>query len=187
LKGRPTIGPLHPRVVATFALIPITVAIEVVLLGVVQRLLFSWWPLTTAGWWLRGTFSIVVWIAPLIVFYAGGLIIWWPTVRWTAQRRQGVVITTCALILVLTLAGLTGFVDADLQFFVALPLASLLGGSIALITVSRICWEPLRGREYIPCPHCGYDLRGQRECRCPECGSQFTVGQLCRHTDDDLT
>lgn len=165
---------MHPRLVATFALIPITVGIQCAL----------WWafaylarrPLGGTNWWAETGQIILFCLAPVTLFYGGGLLIWWPTVRWTHRKRFGVLVTTLVLLLVLVSTAALVLVNQELAF-AALLLVGLAAGGSALVVVGRICYEPREGPA-VPCPKCGYDLRGQRECRCPECGEQFTLGEL---------
>jgi hypothetical protein len=181
MRGRPPIGPMHPRLVATFALIPITIGIQIAL-----YVALTWvaWSVAGTSWWLKAGAMILFCLAPVVMFYGGGLLIWWRTVRWTHGKHFGVLVTTLVLLLVLVSTAALVFVSEPLVF-VVLPLVGLIGGSIALIVVSRICWEPREGPA-VPCPKCGYDLRGQQECRCPECGQQFTVGELMQRDADPM-
>lgn len=180
MRKPPTIHAPHPRLVATFALIPLTFA----------AFLLAY---TLAAFWI-GNPSVIsgriwVWaiaISPVAVFYCGGLLVWWPTVRWTQSKRRGVLLVTTSLLLWLLACGFVAWafpisVLATLIFLVG----PLPGGAVALVAVSRITYDPPHLRAAEPrCPNCGYDLRGQRECRCPECGRDYTLGQLVSRPDD---
>jgi hypothetical protein len=168
---------MHPRLVATFALIPITFGVEILL----YLLLYSAYdPFGVIGQILG---VILLLVAPVVILYGGGLLIWWRTVAWTPRKRFGVLVTSLILLLVLCVSGLLGFVDTILVVPTVL-IVGLIGGGIALIVVGRICWEPPATGPDVPCPRCGYNLRGQRECRCPECGTEYTLGDLAGGSED---
>jgi hypothetical protein len=174
---------MHPRVVATFALIPITfgtIILAYVLIDVVLDALLYW------GSWATYGLGLVFSLTPVFVFYGGGLLIWWNTVEWTARKRRAVLLTTAILVLAVGLAA-TSYLLNDILAMVLTSTISLIGGGVALVVVGWICYTPPHERttrDSVPCPQCGYDLRGQRECRCPECGGEFTVGQLRRGQEE---
>jgi hypothetical protein len=168
---RPTISAPHPRLVATFALVPITVGVEI---GLYYA--FAAW-VSGANQFVLYACILALPLAPVLIFYAGGLLIWWPTVRWTTRKRWGVFLTSAALAALLVPAARLALAENGLGMLATL-LVGLLGGGVALIVVGRICWTPPSESTEIHCAKCGYDLRGQRECRCPECGEQFTLGDV---------
>ncbi|MFN0137508.1 MAG: hypothetical protein ACKVS9_15495 [Phycisphaerae bacterium] len=172
-----TIESLHPRVAATFALIPLTFG---VVIGA-YLLLSEYW--VSAGGWIL---LLGVVLGPAFVFYGGSLLIWWPTVRWTRRKLIGTLVTTLLYVLSIAAVGVPfGVLSGNPMSFVWMLVASLLFGPVALVTLSWICWTPLAEREAagcVPCPKCGFDLRGQQECRCPECGFVFQVGQIAPMT-----
>ena len=165
----PSISTLNPRVGASFALIPLTFG--------VFMLIYSLAYLGAMDEFWMGALAL----APLCIFYGGSLIIWLPVVQWTRKKRIGTwIISLC---LVIPAAGLAALA-AIYQNYIALPASlvfSLIGGGIALILLNWIWWTPPHQRASagaVPCPRCGYDLRGQRECRCPECGQSFDLSQI---------
>jgi hypothetical protein len=160
----------HPRIAATFALIPLIVGLEI--------------PLALLGDSLERHFDTVVAWSPVVLFpglmlYVGYLLIWWRAVDWTPRRRLGLLGVSLAFALLLLLAvsvpQLLGWHDDSA--LLTLLSTSLVTSGLALWAAARICHDPSEPAK-VACPSCGYDLRGQRECRCPECGEQFTVGQL---------
>lgn len=168
-----TIESLHPRVAATFALIPLT-------FGIVTAAYFL-----VAEVWQSAAFWVIaccVVLGPAVVFYGGALIIWCPTVRWTRRKVIGTVVNTLAF--VSSIAAVGGAAALWLHVYAAFAfmlIASLLLGPVALLALSWICWTPPAEREAscsVPCPKCGFDLRAQQECRCPECGFTFLVGHI---------
>lgn len=168
-----TIESLHPRVAATFALIPLT-------FGVVTAsylLLAEFWQ--SAAYWV---IVLGVVVGPAIVFYGGALLIWCRTVRWTRRKVIGTVVNTIAFVASIAAVGAaTGLMLHAFAAFAFMLVASLLFGAVALVTLSWICWTPPAERETagcVPCPKCGFDLRGQQNCRCPECGFVFQLGQI---------
>ena len=167
----------HPRVAATFALIPIIVGLEI--------------PLVAFGNLLERHFnSVVAWspamLFPGLMLYLGCLLIWWPVVDWTPRRRLGLLGISLAFALLLLLAAgvpqLLGW-RTDSAILTLLS-TSLMASGLALWAAAWICHDPPEPAK-VACPSCGYDLRGQHECRCPECGEQFTVGELAGHCAGD--
>jgi hypothetical protein len=164
----------HPRVAATFALLPLIVGLEI--------------PIAFLGDFLEGRFnSVVAWsptmLFPGLMLYLGCLLIWWPVVDWTPRRRLGLLGISLVLALLLLLAaGLPRLFGWGTDSSVLTLLStSLVTSGLALWATAWICHD-LPEPAKVACPSCGYDLRGQRECRCPECGKQFTVGELLHHS-----
>ena len=160
----------HPRVAATFALIPLIVGLEI--------------PIVTLGDFLERHFnSVVAWspamLLPGLMLYLGCLLIWRPVVNWTPRRRLGLLGISLAFALLLLLAAgvpqLLGW--QTYSAIKTLLFTSLMASGLGLWATAWICRDPPEPGK-VACPSCGYDLRGQRECRCPECGEQFTVGEL---------
>ncbi len=163
----------HPRVAATFALIPLIMGLEILM--------------AVLGDFLESHFSSVAGIVafypaglfPGLMLYLGCLLIWRPVVNWTPKRRLGLLGISLAFALLLLLAAsmplLLGW-RADSAILTLLS-TSLVASGLALWAAAWVCHDPPEPAK-VACPSCGYDLRGQRECRCPECGEQFTVGEL---------
>jgi hypothetical protein len=174
---------LHPRIGASFALIPITIGIVVLLW---MSIAFGSGPL-----WGLGDLGVVflIGVTPTVIFYGGSLVIWCPVVQWTRRKVLRTVYTSVALVVLVALAGYVGALsDPGVAAFGMLT-AGLISGGIAIGLLNWIWWTPphLRAEiESVPCPECGYDLRAQQECRCPECGEQYTLSQLLRATRDHL-
>lgn len=169
----------HPRVAATFALIPLTVGLEI--------------PMALLGDFLERHFETVVAWSPTVLFpglmlYVGYLLIWWPAVDWTPKRHLGLLGVSLIFILLLLLAvGVPQFLQWHVDSaLLTLLSTSLVASGLALWAAARICHDPAEPAK-VACPSCGYDLRGQRECRCPECGEQFTVGQLASPDTDSTS
>ena len=170
MPRRHRIRPPHPRVAATFALIPLIVGLEI--------------PMVVLGEFLDNYFNDVLAWSPAVLFPGlmlslGCLLIWRPAVNWTPRRRLGLSGISLAFALLLLLAAgvpqLLGWrTDSAI---LALLFTSLVASGLALWATALICHDPPEPAK-VTCPSCGYDLRGQRECRCPECGEQFTVGEL---------
>jgi hypothetical protein len=171
----------HPRVAATFALIPLIVGLEIPVVALSDSL----------EGWLRNVFggdpiaNVLAW-APVMLFPGvmlclGCLVIWWPTVNWTPRRWVRLLVISLLFALLLLLAGvvprLLGWRNDSA--ILTLLATSLVASGLALFAMAQICHDPVEPAK-VACPSCGYDLRGQRECRCPECGRQFTVGELTR-------
>lgn len=160
----------HPRVAATFALIPLIVGLEI--------------PVVALGDFLERHFnSVLAWspamLFPGLMLYLGCLLIWRPVVDWTPRRRLGVLGILLAFALLLLLAAgvpqLLGWgTDSSV---ITLLSTGLVASGLAVWATARVCHNPPEPGK-VTCPSCGYDLRGQQECRCPECGEQFTVGEL---------
>ena len=177
MPRRPRLGPMHPRLTATFALIPAIVALLILLAFLAEELDVRFGNLLT--WGFVGVF-------PGLAFYFGIGLIWRGTVNWTKSRLIAVASTSAAYLAILALVGILLAYNTPGQddVAIALLLTSLAGCAVALPVASRIVWEPRSAESGAPCPSCGYDLRGQHECRCPECGEQFTVGELVnRYTE----
>lgn len=160
----------HPRVAATFALIPLIVGLEI--------------PMFPLGDFLERHFnSVWAWspamLFPGLMLYLGCLLIWRPVVNWTPRRRLGLLGILLAFALLLLLAaGLPRLLGWRTEAASLTLLGTgLMGSGLALWATAWICHDPAQPAK-VACPSCGYDLRGQRECRCPECGQQFTVGEL---------
>ncbi len=166
----------HPRVAATFALIPLIVGLEILM--------------AVLGDFLESHFNSVVAFLPAGLFpglmlYLGCLLIWRPAVDWTPRRRLGLLGISLAFALLLLLAaGLPPFLRWGRgSSLIALLSTGLVGSGLALWAAAWICHdvpEPAK----VACPSCGYDLRGQRECRCPECGQEYTLGELAGRSED---
>lgn len=175
--------PIRPRMVATLMLIPLSVA--ALILTYTALAFVDDWGLP----WLVGV--VLAFFTPVAVFHFGGLIIWWPTVAWTAKKRRAVYAISLGLIgviaglmvaaLFLTSSGDPYGLVAMLMGILLVPLIFVLG-AVATFLTSLVCYErrAAAGEEDQPvvCPKCQYDLRGQREARCPECGEAFTLGEL---------
>ena len=166
----------HPRVAATFALLPLIVGMEI--------------PVVAFGDFLERHFSSLVAWSPAMLFpgvtlYVGCVLIWRPAVNWTPKRRLGLLGISLAFLLVLLLAAtvpqlLRWRTDSAVLTLLS---SSLIASGLALGTMARICHDPAEPAK-VACPSCGYDLRGQHECRCPECGERFTVGELAGRSED---
>lgn len=161
---------LHPRIGATFLLIPAAVVVEFLLYGL--------------GWFVNETVLILCMLfAPAFVLYAGTLLIWASAVRWTPRRRKQTVAVSIAVL------GAHGAIIAVIFTTNWNPAIALTPGlsiliSIAAVFMLNLWWyTPPQDRHepgLVPCPRCGYDLRGQTTCRCPECGTEFTLGELSK-------
>jgi len=175
----------HPRVAATFALIPLILGLEIPIIALGDFL----------ERWLRNVFggdpianvlaSTPVMLFPGVMLCLGCLVIWWPTVNWTPKRRLGLLGISLAFLLVLLLAAtvpqlLRWRTDSAVLTLLS---CSMIASGLALGAMAWICHDPAEPAK-VACPSCGYDLRGQQECRYPECGEQFTVGELTGHSDD---
>ena len=162
----------HPRVAATFALIPVIVGLEI--------------PMIRLGDVLERQFnSICAWspavLFPALALYLGCLLIWRPAVDWIPRRRLRLLGMATGFVLLLLLAvGLPRLLGWGTELsLLTLLSTSLVACGLTLWATAWICHDPAPSAK-VACPSCGYDLRGQRECRCPECGQQFTVGELAQ-------
>lgn len=172
-----TIYSLHPRVGASFALVPITIGVEVFLFlsasyASTPNTLFDFGPLG---------FAMLMGITPVVIFYGGSLLIWCPVVQWNRKKVIRTMYVSVGLALVTGAGGYFGGLKDPTLAIIGMLTTSCIGGGIAIILLNVFWWTPPHLRvstECIPCPNCGYDLHAQRECRCPECGSEFTVSQL---------
>src|SRR5262245_61541632 len=83
-----SVGTLHPRIGASFALIPITIGVE----------FFLYYSMSIAS---KPSFGVgmvyLMGLAPTIVFYGGSLLIWCPVVDWTPAKIRRTVYTSVAL------------------------------------------------------------------------------------------
>jgi hypothetical protein len=176
VSHRRQIRPPHPRVAATFALIPLIVGLEILM--------------AVLGDFLESHFSSVVAFYPAGVFpglmlYLGCLLIWRPVIDWTPKRRLGLLGISLAFALLLLLAaGLPRFLRwGPGSSLVALLSTGLVASGLALWATAWMCHD-VPEPDKVACPSCGYDLRGQRECRCPECGEEYTLGDLTSGSQD---
>jgi len=174
----PTIGPLHPRLALTLALVPLSLG------GLL--LSFPLAILATEGLLIPAevVFPLAL-LTPLAVFYFGSLWIWWSTVRWTARKRVLVLLVTLGLTVVVTIGlHIVWAVDEDAGFMVLMG-AITIGGGLALIIINRICWTPpdsAGAMLRVPCPICGHDMRDASSCQCPACNGIFSLVQLVEST-----
>jgi hypothetical protein len=176
VRKQPPLRPPHPRIVATLALLPVIVGLEI--------------PLCMFCDWLDRYFDeLVAWppavLFPAVALYLGCFLIWKRTITWTPGRRIGVlVIVAASALLVALTTGVAALIDPsdDVILFTLLS-ASLIVSSVALCVTARVCYDPPEPAR-VPCPTCGYDLRGQRECRCPECGQEYALGNLAADSRD---
>lgn len=178
MKRPPGIRPLHPRIIATMALVPFSIAAFIAAYLVANAVTFPWF--------LGASQAAIAWIvtiglfvgAPFAVAFGGGQLIWNGCVDWTPQRRARVL----TINLVQTAALITACVShvwVESWAIVIAAEVALIGGGIAIILIARVCYSPPpRSGARLDCPACGYDLRGQRQCRCPECGREFALGDL---------
>lgn len=168
----PTIESIHPRMAASFALISITVGIE---LGLYVSAGWGFFPGETA--------TILLLVAtPMVTVYAGSLLIWCPVVHWTRAKIRGTVYVSIGLLAsVAGAAGLAALWQPLYFAWIVGMIAEFVFGGIALILLAWIWWTPPHqrpGATAVPCPECGYDMRGQRDCTCPECGNSFTLAEI---------
>lgn len=168
---RQRIGLIHPRLAMTIALLPVSGSLGVI------------WATLAAQWLIDDSVHLffgVLFGLPALVFYWGSLLIWWPTIHWTAGKFLAVVIGSLILIAGLAI-GIIAIGEAEGPESVALLcLVAGVGSGVAMGVTHSILWtEPAALTPgSIPCPHCRADLRGQRDCRCPDCQQQFTLGEL---------
>lgn len=176
MSRRPTIPMLHPRIGASFALIPLSVGVETILIAVAATL-------DSSG--IFGVHTALLYsllgIVPVLIFYGGSLLIWSPTVEWNSRKVHRTLWVSIALAAFLVGAALAGaFLLGTAPLMSALGI-SLVAGAVSIYVINRVWYTPAHARDASPkttCPNCGYDMQGQHDCRCPECGRQYTVGQL---------
>lgn len=165
------IGLLHPRLALTIALLPISAG-----------LMAAWGAMAaeTLGPRVAAFFFGVLFAIPTLTFYWGSLLIWWPTVYWTPEKRSMVGFWSGGLIFGLFVAALVVGEAEEPASIALLCLISGVGSGVAMgLTFAKLYAEPRAPEpEPIPCPACGANLRGQRGCRCKSCGKQFTLGEL---------
>ncbi|MBN2446587.1 MAG: hypothetical protein JXO22_07675 [Phycisphaerae bacterium] len=174
---RPTIGPPHPRMVASFALMPISIAVLplwTLLCDLVMddlQIDYNWQP------FLMGFGGIAL-------FYGGILCIWWRTFTWTPRGKNllGTIVLAALFLVSIGLPALT--IDVSELTVMALLAATAVGGGVVVVAVSRACWsEPGYGMGLsVPCPGCGADLSGSRSCHCPSCERDYSLEQLVEST-----
>lgn len=177
---------LHPRLGATFAMVPLVTGALTVAEPVAIRLTTNW-----EYYWLS-LFYARIGILGLLVPLAW-LVIWGPVITWGWRRM-----TAVALLILLefgVLAELPRLVlgysaghlcDARFQARLWLEMNTLcmdlvgLGCAVVavfLVCIHALCFDPAR-RDATPCPNCGHDLGAQRRACCGKCGGEFTLGQL---------
>ncbi len=176
-------GSIHPRIVATVALLPFGLGIEIPL--VFMYAYYSSRVFSPAGSNALAQVSLMAMICvPAVVFYGGALAIWWPTVRWTPARQLAAVMATGVLGAAVVVGMLVSGWFMSAIGMLATAVACVVGGSVAMVILYCVCWSPpvgSGGPSDVRCLECLYDMRGQHECRCPECGASFTVAELlCR-------
>ncbi|MFO0838077.1 MAG: hypothetical protein U1D55_06075 [Phycisphaerae bacterium] len=170
----------HPRIGATFALIPITfgVLLAAYLAETLLSSIFSLMPI----------FAIT--LSPPIVMVGGTLVIWGPSVRWTPRRRLKTIVLVGAYAAMLLLGcavtiwssySSASFGFDEILLTAATLIFGLIGGGVLIILLNRCWWASAverRATAEVRCPQCNYDLRGQTDCKCPECGYACTLGEL---------
>ncbi len=169
---RRQIGLLHPRLVATIALLPLTGGVLII-----EAFICDWLRIDPDR-----PLTVLIFMTPMVCFNAGLLLIWWRTIKWTASRRLKVAAILLGLLALYTPAAayLLMANDDDVGILLCLSV-SFTGGAVAMVLISAVCWtppgNPITPRP-VPCPQCGHDLRGQRSCRCGACGYQATLAEL---------
>src|SRR5262245_16241203 len=96
------VATLHPRVGASFALIPITIGLEIFLLLSAQFGQSTFWGLDGFG------LIMLLGLVPVVVFYGGSLLIWCPAVQWSRRKALGTAYTSVGLALAVIGAGYAG-------------------------------------------------------------------------------
>ncbi|MBN2446586.1 MAG: hypothetical protein JXO22_07670 [Phycisphaerae bacterium] len=170
-------GPLHPRLMLSFTLLPIVTTICCVGLALVMEFAWSLWG--PNPWYVQPLFVLIA-ASPSILTLAAWMLIWRSTVPWTrARRARAVGITAGFAVVIGGLAAICFLFTAE-TWLLVLTCGGLLAAGIASILLARTWVGSLHTHAGLPCPSCGYDLRGQHKCRCPECGAEYVVGQLVR-------
>lgn len=185
-----TVEILHPRIGATFLLIPLAIAIEMTLY-VVMGLLMSTMRSTSPVLTIALIIGLI--FLPALMTYFGTLIIWSPVVRWTPSRRIRTLAISVLFVLALATLGVLLFIWQSSPLSYTAPGLALLLACIAVVVLNLLWYTPPQARgdaDGVICPTCGYDLRGQNSCRCPECGTEYKLGELManrRHQRDGVS
>jgi hypothetical protein len=156
---------LHPRVAASFALVPIvigSVALPALLPGLQTPIL---------------TVALLVIIPPGLVFGVG-LFLWRPALE-RSPRTAWRFNLVCGLYTVVILTGAVFSLLGGMLGIGLTIVAGVLGAGVGFLVLSTIVRSPESNP--LACANCDYDLRGQYECRCPECGHEYTVGDIVRN------
>jgi hypothetical protein len=164
--------PLRPRLAWSFALIPFAFgalfAFMYAGMFADQRIVYA-----------------LAYVGPSLIYFYGGLLIWWRTVRWTRFRLWFTLIVAVVNLALhgwfFTIILLEWFDSTALLYTAMLSVFSL--PPVLLVIINRVNWDRPDGYLAIGpirCPQCATELNDCGTQTCAQCGYTASLGELAQ-------